>query len=137
MEPQDSMLQNSFGSSLKPGPFNEPSIDPAFQSPRREAQMQAAATTLNEQGDGAVNGNDTIIPSKCFHFDGMIVSFPLTAPSPCSFNVVAAACICASRLGDWKAGSIEGSLKGPGFRELPNEFCSMESCGSIPVAALC
>lgn len=68
MEAEDSMLQNSFGSSLKPGPFNEPSIDPAFQSPRREAQMQAAATTLNEQGDGAVNGNDTIIPSKWKHF---------------------------------------------------------------------
>lgn len=30
--------------------------------------MQAAATTLNEQGDGAANGNDTIIPSKWKHF---------------------------------------------------------------------
>jgi SulP family sulfate permease len=68
MEPQDSMLQNSFGSSLRPDLFNGNSIDPAFQSPRREAQMQAAATTLNEQGDTAVNENDTIIPSKWKNF---------------------------------------------------------------------
>ena len=30
--------------------------------------MQAAATTLNEQGDATVNENDTIIPSKWKHF---------------------------------------------------------------------
>ncbi|OCL03876.1 hypothetical protein AOQ84DRAFT_417879 [Glonium stellatum] len=68
MGPRDSTPQNSFGSSLKPDPFNELSIDPAFQTPRREAQMQAAAKTLHEQGDTAVNENDTIIPSKWKHF---------------------------------------------------------------------
>ncbi|KAF2804806.1 uncharacterized protein BDZ99DRAFT_396839 [Mytilinidion resinicola] len=47
---------------------NATSIDPAFQSPRREAQIHAADTTLRENGDTMINENDTMIPSKWKHF---------------------------------------------------------------------
>jgi SulP family sulfate permease len=43
-------------------------FDPAFQSPRRDAQLKAATTILLEHGDTALSEGDTIVPSKWKHF---------------------------------------------------------------------